>query len=259
MNHFTEASSLPRLPVLALVTDLLFATRIADAVRAQGGEPLLVSSAAELRQGIDRWPVLILLDLGALPIEQWRDEVQRAKTSPQSRQIPIYAFGSHVDAAALQAARRAGCDHAWARSHFVQELPALIAQHLNPPPVYSEGWDDVPSPAFLQGVALFNAGEYYRQHDVFEALWRADPRPIRALYQGILQTGVALYQIQHDNPRGALKLLRRGLGHLRLLPPVCQGVDVAALRRDARRLHDDLLAGDANVITDCYLEVALVE
>lgn len=259
MNHPAEASPPPHAPVLALVTDLLFATRIADAVRAQGGEPLLAASAAELRQGIDRWPVLILLDLSALPIEQWRGEVQRAKASPQSRAIPIYAFGSHVDAAALQAARRAGCDHAWARSHFVQELPTLIARHLNPPPVYPEGWDDVPSPAFREGVALFNAGEYYRQHDVFEALWRADQRPVRILYQGVLQVGVALYQMQQNNPRGALKLLRRGLGHLRLLPPVCQGVDVAALRRDARRLHDDLLAADEKAITDCHLQVTLVE
>lgn len=229
-------------PVLALINDLLFSTRVADAVRAAGGEPVLAGSIAEFRAGLERWPALILLDLSALPPDEWRGEVQRAKASPQSRLIPLYAFGSHLDAELLAAARQAGCDHAWARSRFVQELPALAARHLNPPPVYLEGWDDQPAPAFLQGVALFNAGDYYRQHDVFEALWREDTRPIRELYQGVLQIGVALYQVQQGNYRGAIKMLRRGLLRLRDLPPVCQRLDVDALRHDARRVHDALLA-----------------
>ena len=229
-------------PVLALINDLLFSTRVADAARAAGGEPVLAGSAAEFRAGLERWPALILLDLSALPLDEWRGEVQRAKVSPQSRLIPLYAFGSHVDTNLLAAARQAGCDYVWARSRFVQELPALVARHLNPPPVYLEGWDDQPSPAFLEGVALFNAGEYYHQHDVFEALWREDTRPIRELYQGVLQVGVALHQVQGGNYRGAIKMLRRGLLRLRDLPPVCQRLDVAALRADARRVHDALLA-----------------
>lgn len=242
----TEAPTLSvesaRPPIVTLVTDLLFSTRIADVIRRQGGEPVMASSATEFRQAIERWPVLILIDVHALPAEQWHPEVQRAKNLPQSKTIPIYGFGSHVDTAALKSARAAGCDHVWARSRFVEELPRLVAEHIKPPMIYPEGWDDEPSPAFLEGVALFNAGQFYKQHDIFEAHWREDPRPIRDLYQGILQIGVAFHQIENGNYRGAVKMLRRGLPRLRNLPPICQTLDVASFREQAHVVHDELVA-----------------
>jgi len=40
------------------------------------------------------------------------------------------------------------------------------------------------SPAFLEGVEEFNRGEFYECHETLEALWLAEPRPIRGLYQG---------------------------------------------------------------------------
>jgi hypothetical protein len=231
----------PRPAVLALVTDLLFSTRIADVIRQQGGEPVLAASAQAFRQGLERWPVLILIDVHALPAGQWHPEVRRAKSLPQSRSIPIYGFGSHVDTATLKAARQAGCDHVWARSRFAQALPQLVADHIDPPPTYLEGWDSAPSALFLEGVRLFNAGQFYKQHDVFEEHWMEDPRPIRVLYQGVLQVGVGFHQVEQGNYRGAVKMLRRGLLHLRPLPPVCQTLDVESLRRSARAVHDDLV------------------
>ena len=256
MNDSPNETSLlaARPAVLALVTDLMFGTRIADVIRLQGGQPVLAASAAEFRAGLERWPVLILIDVHALPLEQWIPEVQRAKLSPQSKLIPIYGFGSHVDTATLKAARQSGCDHVWARSRFVTELPDLIAKHIDPPPVYLEGWDDQPSDAFLEGVARFNAGEFYKQHDVFEALWMADQRPIRDLYQGVLQIGVSFYQIEEGNQRGAVKMLRRGLLHLRTMPPVCQTLDVARLRRAARTVHDELVALGPERLNELDLE-----
>ena len=182
-----------RPPILALINDLLFATRVSDVVRQQGGDPVLAGSAAEFRYGLERWPVLILVDVHALPPEEWHPEVRRAKALPQSRNIPIYGFGSHVDSQALKAARQAGCDHVWARSRFVEELPRLVADHIEPPPRHPEGWDDQPSELFLQGVELFNAGQFYEQHDVFEKHWMDDTRPIRELYQGVLQVGVGFH------------------------------------------------------------------
>lgn len=229
-------------PVTALVADLFFSTRIADVIRQQGGQPVLATTAAELRSAIDRWPVLILIDLHALPAEQWQPEIRRAKGSPQSKAIPVVAFGSHVDTDALKSARAAGCDHVWARSRFVEELPRLVAEAIAPPTTYPTGWDDQPAPAFLEGVALFNAGQFYRQHDVFEKHWMEDRRPIRDLYQGVLQIGVALHHIETGNYRGAVKMLRRGLPRLRSLPPICQTLDVAELRQAARALHDEIVA-----------------
>jgi len=101
--------------------------------------------------------------------------------------------------------------------------------------------EPLPSAA-LEAIRQFNAGEYYEQHDALEALWRAEPRPVRRLYQGILQIGVAYYQITCGNRRGALKMLARGLRWLDQLPDVCQGVDVARLRADARAVQSALTA-----------------
>jgi predicted metal-dependent hydrolase len=97
-------------------------------------------------------------------------------------------------------------------------------------------------PAARDAIRQFNAGEFYAQHDALEALWRAESRPVRRLYQGILQIGVAYYQITRGNRRGALKMLMRGLRWLDQLPEVCQGVDVARLRQDARTVQSALTA-----------------
>ena len=71
--------------------------------------------------------------------------------------------------------------------------------------------------------------------------WKTSGR-FRDLYQGVLQIGVSFHQIEEDNYRGAVKMLRRGLLHLRSLPPVCQTLDVATVRREARAVHDELVA-----------------
>jgi predicted metal-dependent hydrolase len=95
-------------------------------------------------------------------------------------------------------------------------------------------------PEAEEAIHLFNTGEYFEQHEVFELLWRAEPRPIRALYQGILQIGVGYLQITRGNLRGALKMIQRGQRWLAPLPDHCRGVDVAALRADAARVTREL-------------------
>jgi predicted metal-dependent hydrolase len=99
--------------------------------------------------------------------------------------------------------------------------------------------ETLPAPA-REAIALFNAGEFYRQHDLLEALWRSEPRPVRALYQGILQVGVGYYQVTRGNAQGAAKMLVRAARQLAPLPDVCQGVDVARLRADAARVLAEL-------------------
>lgn len=232
------ASILP-LPIVALTPDLMLATRMEDVIRQQGGTPILVETPAALVDAVDaHFPVLILVDLQTPG--DWEGAIRRCKLRPHTRLIPLYAFGSHVDTAALTAARRAGADHAWARSRMVEELVAVVDRHLRPPVRYPLGWDDGLSDEARAGVAEFNAGEFFEQHERFEHAWMAEPRPVRDLYQGILQVGVAFFQIEQGNWAGALKLFRRGLPRLRDLPPVCQGVDVASLRAAAEAIHHEV-------------------
>lgn len=72
-------------------------------------------------------------------------------------------------------------------------------------------------------------------------LWRATDAPVRALYHGILQVGVALHHWSNGNFHGATVLLAEGIERLRPFAPACQGVDVAALIADASALRDELL------------------
>ena len=57
-------------------------------------------------------------------------------------------------------------------------------------------------PRFQQGLELFNAGEWYAAHDLFEELWHETADPERRSLQGILQVAVAQLHLQRGNRRG---------------------------------------------------------
>ena len=98
-----------------------------------------------------------------------------------------------------------------------------------------------PLPALAtEGARAFNRGEFYRQHDLFEAQWVETGGPVRDLYRAILQVGVAYYQIERGNYRGALKMLQRSVQWLHPLPDSCQGIDVGQLRRDSYAVRAEL-------------------
>jgi predicted metal-dependent hydrolase len=108
--------------------------------------------------------------------------------------------------------------------------------------IYPIGWDEPLSAAAYQGVIAFNHGHYFEQHEYLETAWRAELRPIRAFYQGVLQIGLAFFQIQQNNWVGALKMFQRGLPRLETLPAVCQGVRLDHLRTAAAAIHQEVIA-----------------
>ena len=100
-------------------------------------------------------------------------------------------------------------------------------------------WCDEPPPPLLRtGIAQFNRGEFFEQHETLEELWRAEAREVRHLYQGILQIGVALHQVRRRNHHGAVYMLTRGAAYLRPFTPRCQSVDVDDLLAQATRVLD---------------------
>ena len=84
-------------------------------------------------------------------------------------------------------------------------------------------------PGVAEGIALFNRGLFYEAHEVIEHEWHAERRPIRRLYQGILQIGVGLHHARGGNHRGAVLLLTDGIAKTRGFLPSCQGIDTARL------------------------------
>jgi hypothetical protein len=243
MQQFSaESVTSYQAPVQAIVTltsKESVAAHICRVVTTQGGRAVGVATPAAFVEAMDRDnPVLALVDL-ATPGD-WATAIVRGKLRPHTQSIPIYVFGDAINGAVRRKARQAGADAIWPQTRLYAELALLIDRHLQPPVHYPEGWDDVLPHAAQVGLVEFNAGRYFEQHEYLEEAWRAEPRPIRAMYQGILQVGVAFLQIQRGNWSGALKMFRRGLPRLRNLPAVCQGVQVGQFRTAAEAIHAEI-------------------
>ena len=88
-------------------------------------------------------------------------------------------------------------------------------------------------PEARKGIKLFNEGEFYKAHDPLELAWMDTQSPERDLYQGILQIGLAYFQISRGNYRGALKMFIRAQRNLKPLGGSLLGVDINKLRADA--------------------------
>jgi uncharacterized protein len=79
-----------------------------------------------------------------------------------------------------------------------------------------------------RGVVLFEAGLYFACHEYFETLWGRTGDAASDLYQGIIQIAVAIRHLESHNVRGAIVLLRYGMGRLQRYPVVYQGLPLAA-------------------------------
>ena len=174
-------------------------------------------------------PILILVTQATtLP------SVTALKTNPATRKIPVLAVLD--DATLIAQASKAGCDAAIDRQTFLADPQRHLTQHAHA--------DDsaellrqaaLPLPALAhKAIAQFNAHEFFEQHETFEEIWRAEPGPVRQLYQGLLQVGVAYLQIQRKNYDGAHKLFQRAWQYLNVLPDTAQGINVAQFRADTR-------------------------
>ena len=116
--HHNDLHSDDDAPIIALVADLMFASR----VRGTAPAAKVVKRGDALPGAVGPGTRLVLVDLharGAL------DAITALREAGAS--ATIIAFGSHVETAALQAARAAGADRVMARSAFVRELPRLVA------------------------------------------------------------------------------------------------------------------------------------
>jgi uncharacterized protein len=189
-------------------------------------------------------PRLIVIELNS-PGLDWEAWIMSAKVSPATRKMPVLAIGPDIPGIGLHPrARKAGADVVVEPGAFAQDAAALIAKHARP----DESAEilrqsQLPLPELAQkAIAEFNARDFWEQHETFEHVWKDEPGPIRQMYQGILQVGVAYLQIQRKNFVGARKLFQRARQYLGVLPDVSQGVDIRQLRDDAQAAQEALEA-----------------
>jgi predicted metal-dependent hydrolase len=83
--------------------------------------------------------------------------------------------------------------------------------------------------AYLEGIRLFNDGEFWHAHEQWEACWLVAAEPEATFYQGIIQAAAALVHWKKGNLRGLQRNWAKGRPKLVALPPAMQGLDLHAL------------------------------
>lgn len=86
-------------------------------------------------------------------------------------------------------------------------------------------------PRYLAGIVLFNAGDFFEAHEVWEDLWAESHGPARRFYQGLIQAAVGLCHFTNGNLGGAAKLYRSSRDYMGECGDRFQGLDLAAFRR----------------------------
>lgn len=118
---------------LLLSRDLIFTSKVTSTARDLGVRVMTAGTLPLASSMIEQWrPKAILVDLAA-------GDLASPPALLAIRQVAgpgttILAFGSHVDVAALDAARASGCDPVLPRSQFSARLPDLIRQFLGGEP-----------------------------------------------------------------------------------------------------------------------------
>jgi hypothetical protein len=113
----TDATAPALPPVLALVKDLIFASRITATARAAGVPVRIVRDPQQLAGQPGRLLIVDLNQPGAIAAAAvWQRETGR----------PSVGFVSHVDAETINQARASGIDRVLARSAFVERLQELL-------------------------------------------------------------------------------------------------------------------------------------
>jgi DNA-binding NarL/FixJ family response regulator len=122
---------LPAPAGLLLSDDLIFTSRVLGTAGALGLRIQSARNAAILVDLAKRSaPRCVIIDLHnpGLDLPTLLSELTRACPARPR----LVAYGSHVEAATLHAARTAGCDLVLPRSRFVEELPGSLADWLGP-------------------------------------------------------------------------------------------------------------------------------
>lgn len=109
---------------VAIVSDMIFASRISGTAQKLGAECRIINNPTDLSDALESGkPGIVLVDMdchGLSPVEAIRSVKSQC---PSAR---VVAFFSHVQAELKEQAASAGADDVWPRSVFVQNLPQLL-------------------------------------------------------------------------------------------------------------------------------------
>jgi DNA-binding response OmpR family regulator len=123
--------------ILALEKDLFFAVKMRDTLRHYEMEVTTVRNLTDFEQRLNsddnKQPVLAIVNIATKGLD-WEAAIRAARAND----IPVLAFGSHMDLEARAKALQAGAQQVVANSKFVNNMPDLIKRLLSIPDTPSD-------------------------------------------------------------------------------------------------------------------------
>jgi PleD family two-component response regulator len=114
--------------VLAVLTDLFFTVKLADAAKRSGLAIEFVKDSAEVLAKARQNPALIIFDLNYDAVEPLT-LISKLKGDAETKSISLLGYVSHVQGELKQQAQEAGCNMVLARSAFSQNIPQIFKRH----------------------------------------------------------------------------------------------------------------------------------
>ncbi|HSS60408.1 MAG TPA: DUF309 domain-containing protein [Candidatus Limnocylindrales bacterium] len=106
------------------------------------------------------------------------------------------------------------------------------------------------TPLLTEGIELFNTGEYWHAHEVWESEWTLDRKgPDSGFYKGLIQVAAGCLHYTRRNRRGAVNKWRSGADYLRPYLPAHRGVRLAPLVSSVDGFLAAMGAGDWPTLT----------
>jgi 8-oxo-dGTP diphosphatase len=93
---------------------------------------------------------------------------------------------------------------------------------------------------YLEGIRLFNVGDYFECHEMLEDLWHPSEGQTRLHYQGLIQAAIAVEHFRKGNWPGALGLYEKACDKWAQLPPEYMGVDLKWLKEKLDGFFDQV-------------------
>ncbi len=109
-----------------------------------------------------------------------------------------------------------------ADSELIKELSGI-----DPESLFAEGKHPV---EYLEGIRLFNRGDYFEAHEVWESLWHRQEGEPKLFLQSLIQAAVALRHHQTGNLNGFRGLSQKAFEKWDVLPSPFWDLDVKAFR-----------------------------
>jgi predicted metal-dependent hydrolase len=94
---------------------------------------------------------------------------------------------------------------------------------------------------YHEGIDLFNAGEWFEAHEVWEDAWNMTSGDRKRFYQGMIQCAVTIEHIRRGNPRGVRAVWKTCQTKFVGLPDNYMGIHIPRLLGQLRKVVQPVL------------------